>query len=147
MKLKIYLDNCCYSRPFDDFSIGKNGLEATAKMFIQSLVKYNSVLLCYSYMSLFEIDEIPFEENKQHIQNFVVNNADIYISKTQNDKIENTADEIMQTGIKQKDVTHLACALLAECDYFITTDKRVLKYKTPKMKIIDPIEFVKAWRA
>jgi hypothetical protein len=38
--LKIYLDNCCYNRPFDDLTIGSNGTEATAKMFIQSLIKY-----------------------------------------------------------------------------------------------------------
>ena len=49
--VKIYLDNCCYNRPFDDFKVGKNELEANAKMFIQSLAKYKSVSLYYSFMS------------------------------------------------------------------------------------------------
>jgi len=52
----------------------------------------------------------------------------------------------MQTGIKIKDATHLACAIFAKCDYFITTDKRVINYKTDKIKVINPIEFVKIWR-
>lgn len=28
--LKLYLDNCCYSRPFDDLRQEKNNLEAQA---------------------------------------------------------------------------------------------------------------------
>jgi hypothetical protein len=44
--LKIYLDNCCYNRPFDDLTIERNRLEAEAKMFIQSLIKYKSIALC-----------------------------------------------------------------------------------------------------
>ena len=28
--IKIYLDNCCYNRPFDDLSQEKNYMEASA---------------------------------------------------------------------------------------------------------------------
>ncbi len=31
--------------------------------------------------------------------------------------------------------------------YFITTDKRLLKYKDNNIKLINPIDFVKLWRA
>jgi predicted nucleic acid-binding protein len=144
-KLKIYLDNCCYNRPFDDFAIGKNGLEANAKMFIQSLVKYKSVALYYSFMSQIEIDESPYEERKTIILNFVEKYADRFIGKKRFDEIEKLADEIMQTGIKKKDATHLACSIIAECDYFITTDRRVINYKTDKMEILNPIKFVEIW--
>jgi len=51
----------------------------------------------------------------------------------------------MQTGIEYKDAVHLACSMFAECDYFITTDKRVLNYKTDKIKLANTIEFVKIW--
>jgi hypothetical protein len=37
--LKIYLDNCCYGRPFDDLSQNKINLEAKAKLYVQSLIK------------------------------------------------------------------------------------------------------------
>ncbi|MCL2050030.1 MAG: hypothetical protein FWG87_15020 [Defluviitaleaceae bacterium] len=70
-KWKIYLDNCCYNRPFDDLTIGKNGLEASAKMFIQSLFKYKSLALCSSYMLSLEINDSPFENNKEHILRFI----------------------------------------------------------------------------
>ena len=144
-KLKIYLDNCCYNRPFDDFSIEKNEVEAKAKMYIQSLVKYKSVSLYYSFMSLIEIDESPYEERKECILGFVESNAVGYVGEKRFSEVETLADEIMQTGIKKKDATHLTCSIIAKCDYFITTDGRVTKHKTDKIKIINPIDFVKIW--
>ena len=143
--LKIYLDNCCYNRPFDDFTIRKNGLEANAKLFIQSLVKFKSVALYYSFMSLLENDDNPFEESKEYILDFIEANATGFIGTKRFNDIETITDEIMKTGIKKKDATHLACSMIAECDYFITTDKRVLKFVTDKIKIINPIGFVEMW--
>jgi predicted nucleic acid-binding protein len=51
----------------------------------------------------------------------------------------------MATGIKHKDAIHLATAIIAEADYFISTDKRVLKYKSEKIRTINPIEFISFW--
>ena len=144
--LRIYLDNCCYNRPFDDFTIEKNGLEANAKMFIQSLVKYKSIALYYSFMSQIEIDDSPYEERKEYILDFVETNAVGFIGKRRFDEIKTLAGEIMRTGIKKKDATHLACSIIAGCDYFISTDKRVLKYETDSIKIVNPIKFVEMWR-
>ncbi|MCL2018234.1 MAG: hypothetical protein FWG70_00620 [Oscillospiraceae bacterium] len=73
--------------------------------------------------------------------------ADTYIGKASFIEIESLSNEIMQTGIKQKDATHLACAIIAKCDYFITTDTRVTKYKTDRIKIANPIDFIRIWRA
>ena len=144
--LKIYLDNCCYNRPFDDLSQEKINSEATAKMFIQSLVKYKSIALYYSFMSQAELDDMPFEDSKAHIFDFIEKNATAFIGDNNIDTLKKLTNEIMQTGIKIKDATHLACAIFAKCDYFITTDQRVIKHKTDKIKIVNPIEFVKIWR-
>jgi hypothetical protein len=38
--------------------------------------------------------------------------------------------------------THLASAIYAKCDYFITTDDRLLKYATDKIKIVNPVQFI-----
>jgi predicted nucleic acid-binding protein len=144
--LKIYLDNCCYGRPFDDLIIGNNRAEATAKMFIQSLVKYKSIELYYSFMSQAELDEISFEDIKEHILDFIETNATAFVGDDNTDAIKAITVEIMKTGIKIKDATHLACAIFAKCDYFITTDKRVINHRTDKIKIVNPIEFVRIWR-
>ena len=143
--LNIYLDNCCYCRPFDDLTQEKINDEATAKMFIQSLIKYKSLLLYSSFMLFKEINDIPITSSREHIIKFVNEYSSFYISEDRKDDIMLISEDIMQTGIKNKDAVHLACSIIAECDYFITTDKGLLKFKTDRIKIVNPIEFVSIW--
>lgn len=145
--IKIYLDNCCYNRPFDNQKDLMIQEETQAKMFIQSLVKYKTVELVYSSISVEENSASPFEENSSSILDFIENNAKYYISKDNNECAISLTEEIMRTGIKLKDASHTACAIIANCDYLITTDKRLLKYKDDRIKIVNPTEFLKIWRA
>lgn len=57
-------------------------------------------------------------------------------------EIELKAAEIMQTGVKFKDACHVASAIYAGCEYFISTDIRLLKYRSDEIKLVTPIEFV-----
>ena len=57
-------------------------------------------------------------------------------------EIEEKARKIMETGIKFKDACHVASTIYAECSYFISTDKRLLKYQTNEIKMVTPIKFV-----
>jgi predicted nucleic acid-binding protein len=43
------------------------------------------------------------------------------------------------------DSLHIACAIVANCEYFLTTDDQVLKWQnqTGDIKIADPILFIK----
>ena len=145
-KIKIYLDNCCYNRPFDDLSQEKVRNEAAATVFIQSLIECNSLALYYSYMSLYEINDNPFTSHREHIYRFVKEYASVYISSERINEMEELSSQIMHTGIKNKDAVHLACSIFAECDYFITTDNRVLNYRTDQIIIVNPIDFVEIWR-
>ena len=144
-KLKIYLDNCCYCRPFDDLSQVKIKNEANAKMYIQSLIKFNSLELHSSFMSFYEINDIPFASTKEHILQFVTEFTSYFISEDRKDDIKIISNDIMKTGIKKKDAVHLACSIIASCDYFLTTDNRVINYKNDKIKIVNPVEFIKLW--
>lgn len=47
----------------------------------------------------------------------------------------------MLHGVKFVDACHVACAIFAECDYFVSTDYRLLKYKTEEIKLLNPIRF------
>ena len=55
------------------------------------------------------------------------------------------ASDIMETGVKYMDAAHTACAIIANCDYLITTDKRLLKYKSDKINITNPVDFIRMW--
>lgn len=145
-RLKIYLDSCCYNRPFDDLTQLKIKNEAVAKMYIQSLIKFDSLDLYTSFMLSYEISKIPFEKNREHIIYFINEHSSFHVGEAKKSEVTPASIEIMETGIKYKDSIHMACSLFAECDYFITTDKRILKYETNKLRIVNPIEFVKIWR-
>jgi len=139
MKNRIYLDNCCFNRPFDNQGNIITELETKAKLQIQEMIVNNELELVVSYILEYENDQNPFCERQQIIEDFfqfasldVNENADVLI----------VANEIMLTGIKTKDALHIACAIDSECDYFITTDKRLLKYKNKNIQIMNPITFL-----
>ncbi len=45
MSMKIYMDNCCYNRPYDDQSQIRIHLETDAKLYIQDMVKMENLTL------------------------------------------------------------------------------------------------------
>ena len=145
--MKIYLDNCCYNRPFDTANNINIQKETAAKLFIQSLVRYGDILLVSSYVLYSEIMENPSEYKRNSILRFVEDYAKEHIGDETMHQALTIATEIMQTGIKAVDAAHVACAILANCDTFITTDYRLLKYKTDHIRLCNPVEFVKQWEA
>jgi hypothetical protein len=142
-KPKIYLDNCVYNRPFDDQRQMRVFLEAQAKMYIQRLITENRLALAYSYMSLYENKDNPLEERRTSINSFF-QNASIYIDHDKAEQVETTALAVMGFNIHQKDAIHIACAIIAECDYFITTDDIILRrYHDTGIALCNPIDFIK----
>ncbi|MDR1811691.1 MAG: hypothetical protein LBQ87_02590, partial [Candidatus Fibromonas sp.] len=63
--MKIYLDNCCYNRPFDDQSDIIIRLETEAKLFIQQKVKENALELVWSFILDYENSRNPFEDRRE----------------------------------------------------------------------------------
>ena len=57
------------------------------------------------------------------------------------------AKAVQYLGIKPKDALHIACAAVADCDFFITTDKGILKKLDAfeKVRVISPINFINIW--
>jgi len=49
----------------------------------------------------------------------------------------------MKYNIKSNDAIHLACAMEADCNYFITTDDGILKNFIGKaIRVCSPIDFI-----
>ena len=139
--IMVYLDNCTYNRPFDDQSQIIISLEAEAKKYIQRLITEKLIILIYSYMNRLENDDNPYATRKNAINAFF-RNAASYIDSSHAVTIEQTALDIMQSGIRPRDALHIACALHGDCKYFITTDKQLLKYKSTKIVVCNPIQFL-----
>lgn len=140
--MRVYLDMCCYNRPYDDQSQIKVSLETQAKLHIQDLIQQGRLKLITSYMLRYECSQNPYEMRRKAIMQFIDIHTMGYVGLERKDIIESMAAEIMKTGVKFKDACHVASAIYSECEYFISTDMRLLKYKTDKIKMVTPIEFV-----
>ena len=138
-KLRIYLDSCCYNRPYDNQAQLRIELETKAKLSIQQQVIEDKVILVSSLILEFETNDNPYHIRRRVIKDFL-GNAKEYVDN--NEVVVNTAKEIRSTGIKTKDAAHVASAIYAGCDYFISTDDRLLKYKDDRIRLINPIDFI-----
>ena len=52
--MRIYLDNCCFNRPYDDQSQFKIRIESEAKLAIQEKVKNGLIELVWSFLLDYE---------------------------------------------------------------------------------------------
>ena len=141
--LRLYLDNCCYNRPYDDQSQIRISLEAQAEIFIQDAIKAGRIELAASHVLLYENSRNPHENRRQAIYEFIKQNTSVFVDVDRLNETATIARKIMSTGIKDVDAAHIACAIQAGCDYFLTTDSRVLKYRDEQIKVINPIDFIK----
>jgi predicted nucleic acid-binding protein len=140
MDNRIYLDNCSFNRPYDDPSVLKNYLEAEAKTYIQNEIVNKTFELAWSYIMDYEIYFNPFDDRKSQILKWK-DIAIIDIEYSENNV--NMAKEIRRKNIKVKDSIHIACAIEAECKYFITTDGKLLNKTVNNIIIINPIDFIR----
>lgn len=81
------------------------------------------------------------------IEKFMKEYATLYVSNKNEKNIAKLANTIMETGIKEKDAYHVACAIMAECNYFVTTDDRLLKFQSEKINLVTPGEFIRRMKA
>lgn len=144
--MRIYLDNCCYGRVFDDQKQEKINSETLAIIKIQDKIIRGEIELATSFILHYENGNKPDEEQRDKIENFYRTYRKIYIGIEFIDKLKVLTGEITRSGIKEKDAYHVASAILAGCDFFITVDDRLLKYNSDEITLINPTEFVMNWR-
>ena len=141
-KIRVYLDNCCFNRPYDDQNNLMVFLETEAKLFVQNLILEKELELVWSFVLDYENNDNPFEEKKQSIiswKNLAVIDCDLC------DEIADSARSFMKLGLRQKDASHIACAIFANADYFITTDKKILNKPVNGIQLINPVDFARRY--
>lgn len=139
--MRIYLDNCCFNRPFDDQNQIRINLEAQAKLYVQSLIKDDKIELAWSYILDYENAFNPFEERKVTIQKW---KSKAILDIEENIQVLETAKELILLGLKSKDALHIACAIEGHCDYFLTTDDKVLSIlkNYNKITVVNPLNII-----
>lgn len=139
--MRIYMDNCCFNRPFDDQANIRIRLETEAKLYIQEKIINKEIEFAWSYIIDYENHFNPFEERRNTIDKWK-SHATIDIVETTD--IINNARLIQNLGVKSKDALHVACAIEAKCDYFLSTDDFLLKKLSGfiKIKSLNPLSFL-----
>jgi predicted nucleic acid-binding protein len=138
----VYLDNCCFNRPFDDQRQTRVRLEAEAKLSIQEHIRSGTLELVWSYMVDFENTANPFEERRTTISGWR-HYAATDVEETA--ILLQSATRLAAMGLKAKDALHIACAIAGECLDFVTTDDNILKRRQDvhEITVIDPTAFVR----
>ncbi len=139
--MKVYLDNCCFNRPFDDQDSLTVRLETEAKLQVQRMVKDGMLTLCWSYVLDFENSANPFEERQAEIGRWSALAAEC-VEETPG--ILEAAQMAVSKGLKPLDALHLACAQAMQCEIFLTVDKGILRKAREfvEIRVMSPIDFV-----
>jgi predicted nucleic acid-binding protein len=123
-RVKIYMDNCCLNRPFDDLSADDVRLEAEAVVAIIANCESSKWELCGSDVLIDEIDRIPNPVKKRQVQ-MLSNSSRSFIEFTI--EILARGKSLERFGIKSYDALHIASAEAGGADVLLTTDRKLVK--------------------
>ena len=90
----------------------------------------------------YECSNVPSPIRKKQITEFIAKNEKLHVSHAGDKIIIRKATEIMGANVKEFDAYHVASAIYAGCEYFISVDYRLLKYKSNEIKMVSPIVFI-----
>jgi hypothetical protein len=128
----IYLDMCCFNRPFDDQTQARIRFETEAKLLLQQHVREGGETLVWSYVLDYENSINPFADRQESITPWRS------IAKTnivETEQIVSKAKQLTLAGIKPFDALHVACAIAGGADMFISTDDQLLRRMRSRSEI------------
>ena len=141
--LKIYLDNCCYNRPFDVLTQERLRLESEAIVSIVKLAESNQIRILGSKFIEMEMNNNRNELKKMKSQNlYQIIHEDIPLTL----EVEARSEKIMNSSnIRLFDSLHIAIAESAGVDILLTTDDKLEKLASNldlKLRAMNPLKFV-----
>lgn len=98
-------------------------------------------MLAWSYILDYENSVNPHEFRKVVIDSWKKRS---FIHVTENRRVLTLAKQILKLNLKAKDSLHIACAIEANCDYFITTDDKITSKKAliDQARVLNPVELI-----
>ena len=139
--VRLYLDNCCYHRPFDDLTQKRIEQEADAVNLILSLSKQGIVNIVSSVFVDMEMNRTPNAVKRRKV--LEIYRYDEYHEL--NTEIKNVARLFQSYGLKPFDSLHLAVAETQQVDCLLTTDDDFIKQSMRfehHTKVANPYVFI-----
>ena len=121
---RIYLDNCCLSRLFDDQTQDRIRLETEAIMPIIEQFETGQWRWISSEVSISEADQNP-DSTQSFLVKSLLDSAYQVVSVGATETLRSKYLESL--GFKPFDALHLACAESGNVDLLLTTDDRMLR--------------------
>lgn len=122
MEYLVYLDLCCFNRPFDEQRQERIRLESEAVLLILQRCQQGDWQLMGSEAVIAEISQTQDLDRQARLRSLV----DLATRFVQVDEaIEMRSAELIQQGFMAFDALHLACAESGGADVFLTTDDRL----------------------
>lgn len=142
--MRIYLDVCCLSRPFDDPAQDRVRLESEAVLSILSRCQAENWILLSSEVVDIEISKIPDDDRRQKVS-FLPSIAQSYIIVDED--AEKRAMGLKKLGFKSFDAFHIACAEKGGADILLTTDDNLLRKASQnkgvlKVRLENPVRWL-----
>jgi predicted nucleic acid-binding protein len=145
--MKIYLDVCCFNRPFDDQSQERIRLEAEAVLLILQRCEQGELRLVGSNVITTEIEQCPDPQRRERVRmaaseiEEMVNLGSMQVTR---------ARELERKGFRAMDSLHLACAESAKVDAFLATDDQLLRQshrhnRVLRVTVENPLNWLANW--
>ena len=134
------MDTCCLNRPFDNQSHPVIYYEAQAVLRMQDGIIEGRYDLVWSYVLDREIFRTSDAERKYEI--LLWGDIACYVIRRKTTAIEAFSSKLQSMGVKLFDSLHIACAVDLSCDFFITTDHKLLATPIHTINVVDPITFL-----
>lgn len=144
--VRIYLDMCCYNRQFDEKISDNDFIEVKSVIQIQKEILLDNLDLVTSFMLHYENYRKKISEQRDKIDLFIKTYRKFYVGVDNIENLKIISQKIISQGIKEKDAYHISSAIFANCDYFITFDKKLLKFYSDFIKIINPVDFMEVYK-
>jgi len=140
----LYLDSCCYNRPFDDLSQIRVRLEAEAVEWIleqSGAGRFKIVTSDYLFLELMRNPSPDKRSNSLAMTEY----ASVHVPVSESVAIR--AAQVESLGITSFDALHIAAAEAAGCEFLVTTDDGLLKksQRHPSkfmVTLLNPIDIV-----
>ena len=141
---RVYLDNCCLSRIFDDLTYDRIRRERNAVLQIINHIQSDKLIWICSSWCMIEASNNPNQQSRGIIHTIIMDYVSETITVTQKEQLR--ADKIKTLGFRSKDSLHIACAESGRSDVLLTTDRKMInKYRRVNKYIGVPIENPIAW--
>ena len=142
--MKIYIDNCCYNRPFDDQSQQRIYDETNAIASIINRTKISGDTILGSDILRMEIKKIRDAKKRFDIESNFYQTVNEIVPV--DEKIIECAKKIMSTSnVKQMDALHISSAEFGNADIFLTTDDKLIKACQNldlKTRVLNPVYYL-----